>query len=653
MRKEAAWCGKPLLKAKWMERTTGGNGEKNMEQQIRQKRIIVCFFAFLGFMWICTLVSKSIYASGLPQVTVKAPEKKSLQYTVKAEGTVSQGSEVAIHTEEGLRVEKIFVREGDAIEADTVLFRIDKEDLKEKRKEKELAIAKLKYEMEDFKTNRELAEKEKEEQIKRAKEDYGEAQSKAAGEERAADALGAAEEKLNRHLENGVSVTPEEERQKAESSYQNWRSQEDSLTGSVQEKEQAAREAVRAADETGIKAQQANDRLTAAEGTEGEAAGKVSAAEKRVREAEKNIEDAAASGGTPEDGLQQALLDAQALLAAAQTEYGTAQEQTAAARTEAEALQAELATANQALLNAQTEYNTAEEALKNWQANPVAKPDYSSEDSAKQSWESSREALKEGVKSAQHAKEDAQISAGELLKQAERGVEDAMSPKKADSTLQIYRLELEQLEAELAKYRALEKADGNVTGGITGTVTGVRLTAGERTPDGAAVVCADSSQPYRFEAILTKEQKKYVNLGDTVTVSPGKGKKLELTVDYLEEEENSPGNYRVVVNLPEKTGQPGMSGVLSKSEYSDSYDCCILADALYSENNGTRFYVYVAGEREGILGKELYAKKCVVKLLEQNEEYAALVPGTVSMEDMVIIGSDKELTGNEVIRYSE
>ena len=85
-------------------------------------------------------------------------------------------------------------------------------------------------------------------------------------------------------------------------------------------------------------------------------------------------------------------------------------------------------------------------------------------------------------------------------------------------------------------------------------MTKVNVTVGERTVDGAAIVCADKEVPYQFETLLGKEQKKYVNQGDTVTLKTAQGME-ELEVDYMEEDGS--GSYRAVVYLPQGRGEIG------------------------------------------------------------------------------------------------
>lgn len=309
----------------------------------------------------------------------------------------------------------------------------------------------------------------------------------------------------------------------------------------------------------------------------------------------------------------------------------------------------EIEKAKEALKEAKERLALAQAGYENYKANPKEEPDFTAEDNAKKAWESEIKALEKAAEDAGYGREDALAGNADSLRDAGRRLEDAKTPGRADSTLEIYRMELDKLKKEIEKYRKIYKEDGKVASNMEGTVTKINLTVGERTADGAAIVCADKEVPYQFEALITKEQKKYVNQGDAVTLSTPEGKK-ELQIDYLEEDGS--GVYRAVVYLPLGEGSLGMSGTFVKYGSSDSYECCVPIDALHREGTGGRCYVYLAVEREGILGTERYVEMRYVKVLDQNDDYAALEDGSVSKDEQIIIDSDKAVENNAVIRIS-
>ena len=143
-----------------------------MELLRRQKNKIRAFGLFLAFMLLCTLISRSVYASGLPQVSTKTPEASALSHEVEVEGIVEAGRETAVTALSGLRCETVLVHTGDHVDTETALFQVDLEDLKEQIEEKQLAISKLQLEIQAQEQNRQLEAEQKDEQKERAQEDY-------------------------------------------------------------------------------------------------------------------------------------------------------------------------------------------------------------------------------------------------------------------------------------------------------------------------------------------------------------------------------------------------------------------------------------------------------------------------------------------------
>ena len=53
-----------------------------------RKKVLAGFVLFMGAMWVCTLVSKSLYAARLPVVNTVMPEEKYIEHIVEVEGIV-------------------------------------------------------------------------------------------------------------------------------------------------------------------------------------------------------------------------------------------------------------------------------------------------------------------------------------------------------------------------------------------------------------------------------------------------------------------------------------------------------------------------------------------------------------------------------------
>ena len=89
------------------------------------KKVIAGFAVFLGFMVICTLISKSVYAYRLPVVSTCEPEAKYIEHKVQAEGIVEAGGEKTVAALPGLRIDSVLVQVGERVEEGDALFQVE------------------------------------------------------------------------------------------------------------------------------------------------------------------------------------------------------------------------------------------------------------------------------------------------------------------------------------------------------------------------------------------------------------------------------------------------------------------------------------------------------------------------------------------------
>ena len=315
--------------------------------------------------------------------------------------------------------------------------------------------------------------------------------------------------------------------------------------------------------------------------------------------------------------------------------------------------EAELVQVKKELSEAGWEQEDAAEQLGELQGNAVNKPDFSGEDSAWESWMSTRKSLEEKVQDAERALEDAEDEKEKALEDAQRNLEDSLRSEQSDSTLGLYQLDLEEAGEELKRLKGILEQEGVVKAEASGVVTRVGVAAGEQTSSGASVVFADTARPLQFEVILQKEEKKYVNLGAEAEITLGNSSNMiKATVDYLTEMETSPGSFTALVTLPEGTGTIGQSGMFRVTQQSEMYNYCIPVDALHMDEN-QRNFVYVLGERSGFLGAELTAEKLMVDVLDKNDKYAALAGGVVDGNSRIICTADREISDGDPVRMKD
>lgn len=239
----------------------------------------------------------------------------------------------------------------------------------------------------------------------------------------------------------------------------------------------------------------------------------------------------------------------------------------------------------------------------------------------------------------------------DALLEAKRKVQDAEAPTEVDSGREVNQMDISFLQNQLEKYRKLLKAEGKVYGKEEGTITEIFVRPGERIGEGAAIVYAGTDSPLEFCCSLTKEQKRYVNQKDQGNLTL-EGKTVEVTVDYVQQNQGNSEIYEMTCLLPEKKGQVHQSGIFEIVHRTELYSCVIPLDALREDSNQRKF-VYVLKERSGILGTELIAEKNYVRVLDQNDRSVALEEGSIDNDDEIITDSTKELKDGMVVRYRE
>lgn len=79
--------------------------------------------------------------------------------------------------------------------------------------------------------------------------------------------------------------------------------------------------------------------------------------------------------------------------------------------------------------------------------------------------------------------------------------------------------------------------------------------------------------------------------------------------------------------------------------------CAVPLSALYYDNN--QAYVLVVEETETVLGTERIARRVDVTVLDKNEEYAALQEGTLTAEQDIITGADRNVEPGGRVRLEE
>lgn len=127
----------------------------------RRKKTAVAFAGFLAVMLLFTLISRGVYASGLPQVVTESPGRSALYHTVETAGSVIPGRQLAVVVEAGIRIKEVLILPGDRVKTGDVLFLLDTQHLQQLIQEKDQEIGQLELQVATLLHNDQLKGEEK------------------------------------------------------------------------------------------------------------------------------------------------------------------------------------------------------------------------------------------------------------------------------------------------------------------------------------------------------------------------------------------------------------------------------------------------------------------------------------------------------------
>jgi len=236
---------------------------------------------------------------------------------------------------------------------------------------------------------------------------------------------------------------------------------------------------------------------------------------------------------------------------------------------------------------------------------------------------------------------------------AQQALEDARTAvQTSGSDVNTLALETAYREESLGRLEALLDADGWVYAQVSGLVTDSRLKVGERTQDGASLVYALDDGKRVISAAFTEEEGRHLS-PDTrlvVTARMADGSLAEGTAlaEYLEAGEDGMIHGRFSYDLPGLS--IGQTVELSLKTQTENFGTCIARSCVHESDAGSRYYVYVAEEQEGILGTEWKVREVEVWILDQSDTAAAIRDGEITRDTRVVSGADRPLTDGETVR---
>ncbi len=595
-------------------------GKDRMKLTKGKKIALTCFAAFLGFMAVCTVAAKGIYASGLPQVSTARPYSGSLTHVIKVSGTVMQGQEYGVYVEPGLRVDTISVGKGDTFQKDAPLFRIAPGDLADIIAQRRLEISKLEVQLSEEIKEESRERKDRQQAAERAWEDYDRegvlADAKIQECRQAYEAAQRALVLYNQYLENASRPAESGEASApTEDSGTGTIPPEESRTESTPSGEGEGESAL--SEESGTESSSPGE--TGTDPESGAGAADPSRETDVVPDTESSVDNKTESRQA-RDGRM---------------DYGGQPEGTGTEQNESGG---ENAGGNAAESGKGMLHEVADAA-----ADP--EDQYNKEEKRRQ--------LEQNVIAAAQALAEAERQKEDRLQTAARAAEDAEAAiEAANAAVNTLALEITYQKESLQSLEELLAADGWVYAQAPGRVTDSRLEVGERTQDRACLLYALDEGERIISAVLDEDQAERVSSGTQFDMKAAMSDGSRITgtaqVDYVEKGADGMFYARLSFDRPEIS--IGQTVELSCRMQTENYTVCVPVNCIYTEDIMGAFYVYIAEERQGILGTEWKVRKVFVRILDQNDTAAAIQSMELTAESRIVTGANKPLADGDTVR---
>ena len=592
-------------------------------------KLTKAFAALMAVMLFMTVVSRAASSFTVAQVQVESPKSRAIVHKVIGDGTVTRQSDLPVYAAADILVAKVKVTEGQEVKKGQTLAVLDTDSIDEQIQTLSDEIEVLQLQNDALKSAEAKRDREQDKALSRAKEDYEDTvQSNKDAVSKAKENIKTAkkqtkknEKKTLEDLQNSV-----EEAKKA---------YEDAVETQKSQVQQAKR-ALEDASKTPVA--DYSDSITQIE---------INQKQRKIDSEQRKLDALALKKLEDPDTYTSEWQDQYDYVQELKDDLAAAKLQQQAKKNEAAAQESER---KQTLSRAQEDYDETvskneklvREAKNLWQEAEQKLENYQNgedEDSADDSL----------VEDARKTLEDAKSQQTQQKKSAKRAIEDAGETDAVDHSVEINNVSIAEKQRALALLQKTKEQEGKIVAQTDATVSKILLTAGDRTTETAAFLLADLSEGARFTTEISKEDAKYVVVGDAVTLKVNDKSYEDMTV--LSTETNEDSSVSVTVYVPKKTIPIGTHASMEIEQTSEKYATTLPLSAIHAEQN--KYFVYVLEKEDTVLGEETVARKVNVSIVEKNGEYAALSDGSLSEDDSVIVESDTMLANGEKVRLKE
>lgn len=592
-------------------------------------KLTKAFAALMAVMLFMTVISRAASSFTVAQVQVESPKSRAIVHKVIGDGTVTRQSDLPVYTVADILVAKVKVTEGQEVKKGQTLAVLDTDSIDEQIQTLSDEIEVLQLQNDALKSAEAKRDREQDKALSRAKEDYEDTvQSNK-------DAVSKAKE----NIKTAKKQTKKNEKKTLED-----------LQNSVEEAKKAYEDAVETQKSQVQQAKRALEdasKTPAADYSDSITQIEINQKQRKIDSEQRKLDALALKKLEDPDTYTSEWQDQYDYVQELKDDLAAAKLQQQAKKNGAAAQERER---KQTLSRAQEDYDETiskneklvRKAKELWQEAEQKLENYQNgedEDSADDSL----------VEDARKTLEDAKSQQTQQKKSAKRAIEDAGETDAVDHSVEINNVSIAEKQRALAQLQKTKEQEGKIVAQTDATVSKILLTAGDRTTETAAFLLADLSEGARFTTEISKEDAKYVVVGDAVTLKVNDKSYEDMTV--LSTETNEDSSVRVTVYVPKKTISIGTHASMEIEQTSEKYATTLPLTAIHAEQS--KYFVYVLEKEDTVLGEETVARKVNVSIVEKNGEYAALSDGSLSEDDSVIVESDTMLANGEKVRLKE
>lgn len=221
------------------------------------------------------------------------------------------------------------------------------------------------------------------------------------------------------------------------------------------------------------------------------------------------------------------------------------------------------------------------------------------------------------------------------------------------NSIKMLDISMDAKKEKLEKYKVLLENKAELTSKTNGVITDVRVGSGDITGETAVLLIADASADLHFSTDISKEDTERISVGDLVTLKFRNGKvkmnNCEISVINAMDNEDF---YRLEINMEPSELTIGEIGTMAITVLSEQKYDCIPIEAVHTNNDSMKSYVYVLEESEGFLGTEYHAVKKDIDIADKNEKYAAAENLGISRNDKIVSFSNKDIFDGDIVRIN-